>query len=185
MARKHDALGGCAILLMLGCAVDGSDTGGHAPPPLAIAQAGTSVSFRLAGTQAAADGALNVAGESNPSTPLQAGASVITTSPGTGGVFDFGPTVINTVQQVRWSVTNVGTETTAPLDLSASNDLQFSASLPSCPPLAPAQSCDVTVTYAPGESLEFHSGTFSVTGFPASAFTFTGSGRPPFSAEFP
>ena len=122
-------------------------------------------------------------------------ANIVTTFPEVIGGFDFGPTVVGTIQQVRWSVTNIGNATSGALDLSSSNDIQFSASAGSCPALGPGDSCDVTVTYAPRADLTTtdpddgdigpHSSTFSVTGFPGSAYVFSGSGRPTFSAANP
>jgi hypothetical protein len=127
--------------------------------------------------------------------PPPATANIVTSFPEVIGGFDFGPTVVGTIQQVRWSVTNIGNGTSGFLDLSSSNDLQFSASASSCAPLAPGASCDVTVTYAPRADLTTddpddgdigpHQSTFSVTGFPGSAYVFSGSGRPTFSAENP
>jgi len=149
-------------------------------------------------------GQLNiVAGGLSVTIPVRATATaptpnVVTTSPMVPSPFDMGETVIGTISQVFWEVTNIGDGTTGELDLSSSNDTQFSASAPSCPPLAPGESCRVTITFAPRADLTTpveenpndgdigpFSSTFSVTGFQNSAYVFSGTGRPPFSAEFP
>lgn len=121
--------------------------------------------------------------------------NVVTSFPETIGGFDFGPTVVGTIQQVRWSVTNIGNGSTGFLTLSSTGDTNlFSASTSGCAPLASQASCDVTITYAPQDvdpdepldgDIGPHSATFSVVGFQGSAYTFSGTGRPPFSAEFP
>lgn len=197
MARKYGSLGALAMMLMMGCSLDGSSMEAHTAP-LSLTPGGPGVSFGIAtspgGSREAsaatnpsrrAEGALNVAGESNRPMPLQAGANVVTTSPEIIGGFNFGPTPVDTIQQVTWSVTNIGDTATEALILSSTNNIQFSASVAACAPLAPLDSCDVTITYAPGQSLAAHSSTFSVVGFPGSAYIFSGSGRPPFSAENP
>jgi hypothetical protein len=183
MALNHRSLGGIAIVFIMGCSVDGSRAGAHTAPS-SIIPAGAGITLGFATQLGSADGARNVAGQATP-TPLQAGANVVTTSPEIPGEFNFGPTPVGTIQQVTWTVTNIGDTATGALALTATPVPQFSASAVSCAPLAVLESCSVTITYAPGDSLEEHSSTFSVVGFPGSSYVFSGSGRPPFGPENP
>ena len=131
------------------------------------------------------EGVPSVAGESDRPMHLQTagGPNLVTASPQIPNVFDFGSTPVGTIQQVTWTITNIGDAASGTLGINSSDVIDFVASASFCESLAPLEDCSVTITYAP-QTLGVHSSTFSVTGFPI-AYTFIGTGRPPFGAENP
>jgi hypothetical protein len=184
MAREHGSLGGLAIVFMLGCSLDGSQVNGDTPLPLSITPVGAGVSFGFGTQPSPGEGVPSVARESDHPMPLQTagGANLVTASPQIPS-FDFGSTPIGTIQQVTWTITNIGDAASGTLGINSSNGVDFDASDSFCQSLAPLEDCSLTITYLP-QSLGPHSSTFSVTGFPIT-YTFSGTGRPPFGAENP
>ena len=183
MARGHRSLGGFVVLLLVGCT---RDTSLELSRPFAITPGGPGVSFASASSGRSApwaEGALNAVGNDPSPTPVQTGPVLRTAVPQVASPFNFGPTPVGTVQQVTWTVTNVGDAATGTLGINSSNGVDFDASATFCPSLLPLEDCTVTITYVP-QSLGPHSSTFSFTGFPLT-YTFVGEGRPPFGVDAP
>jgi hypothetical protein len=184
-----------------------TNTGGQTSLPLIITEGGTGVDFAFATSNCSlvlasgeqclvnvfgftanqagqVQGQLIVTGGSNSLTiPLRAtvtaaAPSLVTTSPQTGGTFDFGPTPIDTIQQVTWEITNIGNAASGVLNITPLDDDAFFPSVQFCESLAPNESCSVTITYSP-TSTAASQVTFGVQGFSV-AYTFTGQGIPPF-----
>src|SRR5688572_29708077 len=117
------------MVSMLGCSLNGGHMEGVSLPLIiTTAGAGLSIGFASSGHESQrlsapgfqSEAAPNLAAGSDRPTPLQAaGASLVTTSAETPAVFNFGPTPIQTLQQVTWVIANIGDADSGPVELSS------------------------------------------------------------------
>lgn len=113
-------------------------------------------------------------------------ANLVTTAP-PGTSFNLGETVERTTSTVTWVIENDGDASTATLAVTSTDPLNFTPVPASCPPLAPGETCRVSINFNPQITLALRAradfrAIFSVG---ALSYTFSGVARPPNQAGDP